>query len=51
MKQWQEFAAKDSTVLSSNNFICEATDMGLILVNGEDTRDFLQNQLMLLINE
>ena len=51
MKQWQEFAAKDSTVLSSSNFICEAADIGLILVNGEDARDFLQNQLSNDINQ
>jgi folate-binding protein YgfZ len=29
----------------SENFICDASDLGLILINGEDAESFLQNQL------
>ena len=45
MKQWQDFSARQSTELASENFICDADDIGLILVNGEDASEFLQNQL------
>ena len=45
MKQWQEFSAKQSDIRVSENFICAADELGLILVNGTDARDFLQNQL------
>ena len=45
MKQWQDFNARQSGELASANFLCDADDIGLILVNGEDARDFLQNQL------
>jgi folate-binding protein YgfZ len=45
MKQWQEFAAARSDVQATQNFICSADGLGLILVNGADARDFLQNQL------
>ena len=45
MKQWQQFSAKQSDTRASENFICAADELGLILVNGVDARDFLQNQL------
>ena len=46
MKQWQEFSEKDSRdTRDSENFVCAADELGLILVNGADARDFLQNQL------
>jgi len=45
MKQWQEFSAKQSDTRVSENFVCAADELGLILVNGADARDFLQNQL------
>jgi len=45
MKQWQDFSARQSSELAVKNFICDADDIGLILVNGEDAREFLQNQL------
>ena len=45
MKQWQEFAARHSDNIAAENFICSADDLGLILVTGEDAREFLQNQL------
>ncbi len=45
MKQWQDFNPRQSRELASTNFLCDAGDIGLILVNGEDARDFLQNQL------
>ena len=45
MKQWQEFSARQSDIRVNENFVCAADDIGLILVNGADARDFLQNQL------
>ena len=45
MKQWQEFEAKQSDEQASENYICAADELGLILVNGADAGDFLQNQL------
>ncbi len=45
MKQWQEFGARQSDIRVSENFVCAADELGLILVNGTDARDFLQNQL------
>ncbi|MEM7564432.1 MAG: hypothetical protein AAF353_15495 [Pseudomonadota bacterium] len=45
MKQWQAFEPRQAEALSDGNFICEAAATGLILVNGDDARDFLQNQL------
>lgn len=45
MKQWQEFEAKQSVEQASGNYICAADELGLILVNGADAGDFLQNQL------
>ena len=45
MKQWQEFTQKQSDAQVMQNFICDADGLGLILVNGPDARDFLQNQL------
>ncbi|MCP4980730.1 MAG: folate-binding protein YgfZ [Gammaproteobacteria bacterium] len=45
MKQWHDFDAKQSNILAESDFICAADELGLILVNGEDAADFLQNQL------
>jgi tRNA-modifying protein YgfZ len=45
MKQWQDFAATHGGAQATQNFICNADELGLILVNGADARDFLQNQL------
>jgi folate-binding protein YgfZ len=45
MKQWQAFPGKVSTARATENFICAADELGLILVNGADAHDFLQNQL------
>ena len=45
MNPWQEFEAKNSDVQATENFICAADEFGLILVNGEDAGEFLQNQL------
>jgi len=50
MKQWQEFVAKQGDAQATDNFICAADDLGLILVNGADATDFLQNQLSNDIN-
>jgi folate-binding protein YgfZ len=45
MNQWQEYEAKQSDAQATENFICAADELGLILVNGADATDFLQNQL------
>lgn len=45
MKQWQEFDAARSEAQATRDFICNADGLGLILVNGADAREFLQNQL------
>ncbi len=45
MNPWQEFEAKNSDVQATEDFVCAADEFGLILVNGEDAGDFLQNQL------
>jgi len=45
MKQWQEFDAARSETQATRDFICNADGLGLILVNGADAREFLQNQL------
>jgi len=45
MNQWQEFEAQQGDQQALQNFICGADQLGLILVNGVDARDFLQNQL------
>lgn len=45
MNQWQEFEAQQVDQQAMQNFICGADALGLILVNGADARDFLQNQL------
>ena len=45
MKKWREFSASASGPLARENFICNADELGLILVRGDDAADFLQNQL------
>ena len=45
MNQWQEFEAQQDDQQVMQNFICGADQLGLILVNGADAHDFLQNQL------
>jgi folate-binding protein YgfZ len=45
MKQWQQFEARQSDLQASENYICAADELGLILVNGADASEFLQNQL------
>lgn len=50
MKHWQEFTEPLSTKTASGNFICDASELGLILVNGDDAEGFLQNQLSNDIN-
>jgi folate-binding protein YgfZ len=45
MKDWQAFIETQTTPMEINNFLSDASDLGLILVTGEDADDFLQNQL------
>ncbi len=50
MKPWEEFKSKQSSTLAGADFICTADELGLILVSGEDSVEFLQNQLSNDIN-
>ena len=45
MKQWLDFNDRKSDARVEENFICAADELGLILVNGADAREFLQGQL------
>ena len=45
MIHWQNFEGRNSDTVSTRDFICSVDDLGIILVSGEDARDFLQNQL------
>ena len=45
MKQWQDFVESQPRANIQTNFICDASDLGLILVTGDDAQHFLQNQL------
>ena len=45
MKHWQQFEARHGAARLSENFVCDADGLGLILVTGDDAQDFLQNQL------
>ena len=45
MIHWQQFEARYSDLTATENFICAADEIGLILVSGADASDFLQNQL------
>ncbi len=45
MKEWQHFVAEQVRAQSDNEYICSADSIGLILVTGQDAKDFLQNQL------
>lgn len=45
MHDRQTFIDSQSAKLVSENFTCDASELGLILVNGEDAESFLQNQL------
>ncbi len=50
MIHWQQFEARRSDVIASENYLCSADEIGLILVTGENAHDFLQNQLSNDIN-
>ncbi len=45
MKDWQAFIDSQPAKMETGNFICDAGELGLILVNGDDADNFLQNQL------
>jgi folate-binding protein YgfZ len=45
MKQWHDFIETQPETLVEENFICDASELGLILVTGDDAQHFLQNQL------
>jgi len=45
MENWQSITESQSTIIEAENFICDASELGLILVNGDDAEGFLQNQL------
>lgn len=45
MSDWQDFIESQPTKLQDQNYICDASELGLILVTGSDAKDYLQNQL------
>jgi len=45
MNEWQAFTQSQPTERHDSNTICDASNLGLILVTGEDAGSFLQNQL------
>ncbi len=45
MKDWQKFTQSQKFDRSDDEYICDASELGLILVNGDDAQSFLQNQL------
>lgn len=54
MSDWQQFMQSQKIQNSDEEYICDASDLGLILVSGDDAESFLQNQLsndISLINE
>ena len=44
MREWQAFVETQATAMATSNFISDASEIGLILVTGEDAESFLQNQ-------
>ena len=45
MKAWQQFDQRRDDRVLEENFICDADEIGVILVSGADAGEFLQNQL------
>jgi folate-binding protein YgfZ len=45
MSEWQQFIQSQNIQSSNEEYICDASDLGLILVSGDDAESFLQNQL------
>ena len=45
MKDWQDYIEPRVSTVQDSDFICDASQLGLILVTGDDAGDFLQNQL------
>jgi len=45
VNDWQAFIKSQTGGLETSHFICDAGELGLILVTGDDAEDFLQNQL------
>jgi len=51
MRDWQTFVETQAIAMKTSNFICDASEIGLILVTGEDAESFLQNQFSNDISE
>ncbi|NNE62898.1 MAG: folate-binding protein, partial [Gammaproteobacteria bacterium] len=45
MSDWQLFIQTQKIEGSDDEYTCDASDLGLILVSGSDAQSFLQNQL------
>lgn len=45
MNDWQSFIESQTFELHDENYICDASELGLILITGDDATEFLQNQL------
>ncbi len=44
MSDWQSFIDNQSAKMHDANYICDASQLGLILITGQDAESFLQNQ-------
>ncbi len=44
-QNWQSFTESQSGKLETSNFLSDASELGLILVTGDDAESFIQNQL------
>ena len=44
-ENWQAFTESQSRKLETGNFLSDASELGLVLVTGDDAESFLQNQL------
>ncbi|MCP3687843.1 MAG: hypothetical protein GY784_05455, partial [Gammaproteobacteria bacterium] len=51
MSDWQIFIDTQIAATCNENYICDASQLGLILITGEDANSFLQNQFSNDINE
>ena len=51
MSDWPSFIKSQDKEIRNENYICDADELGLILVTGDDAQVFLQNQVSSDINE
>jgi len=51
MSDWSSFIDSQNADIRDENYICDVSELGLILVTGDDAQAFLQNQLSSDIDE